>query len=492
MGNDVRFHLQAQKITMRTFRQKISLSTNSIERETNFKFMRFIFSILIIAVCGLSIFARTKTPDFAELEKVIEAELAATKTPGAAVAIVSGDRIIFAKGFGVTSAEDGRKVSADTLFRMGSTTKMFTAAALLTLAGQGRLRLDAPVGNYIKNLPPKIAALTAHQLLSQSSGLRDFAPLASGNDAAALGQNIRLWKDDVFFTDSDKIYSYSSANYWLAGFITEELYGKPYQDAMAELVFKPLGMTRSTIDPLVAMTYPLALGHSVSGEKAALVRPIDNNAAKYPGGSMFSSAEELARWSVAMLNGGRIDGKQSIPAAVVEKLHKPQFYLPGEEKAFYGYGLLGYEQQGVKTVSHGGASRGYGSFITFAPEQKIAVVVLANVSGQTLPKTQQKALEMLLPLKPAPPTAGEEVSAPTAGAAELQKFAGKYEHAPQTWEFFVRGGKLFVKEGGKEFELKQTGTNEFLYEQGGFLFVPDERGEIEHIFMGLYAARKIS
>src|SRR5687768_1827541 len=151
------------------------------------------FLVLLISMVS----AQNKPVDFAELEKVIEAELAATKTPGAAVAIISGDKIIFAKGFGTTSGEGGVPVTADTLFRMGSTTKMFTAAALLRLADAGKIKLDAPIGNYLKNLPPRIAALTAHQLLSQSSGLRDFAPLASGNDDAVLGQNIRLWKEDV-------------------------------------------------------------------------------------------------------------------------------------------------------------------------------------------------------------------------------------------------------------------------------------------------------
>ncbi|MFK5004650.1 serine hydrolase, partial [Klebsiella pneumoniae] len=79
-----------------------------------------------------------------------------------------------------------------------------------------------------------------------------------------------------------------------------------------------------------------------------------------------------------ILNNGKIDGKQIIAPSVVEKLTKPQFYLPGEETAFYGYGLLGFNERGVKTVSHGGASRGYGSTIFFAPEQKIAIIVLAN------------------------------------------------------------------------------------------------------------------
>jgi len=78
---------------------------------------------------------------------------------------------------------------------------MFTAAALVTLADAGKLKLDAPIGTYIKNLPPQLAALTAHQLLSQSAGLRDFAPSVMTNDDAGVGQNVRAWKDDVFFTE---------------------------------------------------------------------------------------------------------------------------------------------------------------------------------------------------------------------------------------------------------------------------------------------------
>jgi CubicO group peptidase (beta-lactamase class C family) len=161
---------------------------------------------------------QAKAFDFAEPDKAVEAELQAGHTPGAAVAVVSGDRVVYAKGFGVTSAEEGgTPVTPDTLFRMGSTTKMFTAAALVTLASEGKLRLDAPIGRYVKGLPPKVAALTAHQLLSQSSGLRDFAPTVTSDDDG-LGKNIRAWNDELFFTEPTKIYSYSSPNYWLAGF----------------------------------------------------------------------------------------------------------------------------------------------------------------------------------------------------------------------------------------------------------------------------------
>jgi CubicO group peptidase (beta-lactamase class C family) len=448
-------------------------------------------AVLLASLLGASsmISAQTKTIDFAGLEKTIEAELKESKTPGAAVVIVSGDKIVFVKGFGSTSAENGNPVTPDTLFRMGSTTKMFTAAALVALADAGKIKLDAPVGNYIKNLPPKISALTAHRLLSQSAGLRDFASPVKSDDDASLAQNIRSWNTDVFFTEPDKVYSYSSAGYWLAGFLTEELSGKLYADAMREIIFKPLGMTRSTLRPFEAMTYPLALGHQVTNGNATVVRPIFNNAAMYPGGSIYSNANELARFAIAMLDGGKIDGKQALSPFVVENLQKPQFYLPGEEKAFYGYGLLGYEQRGVKTVSHGGVSRGYGSMILFAPEQKFAVITLSNSNGQTLPKTRQKAMELFLPLKP---ETSEQPKTPAISADEMKRYVGKFAHAPQTWEVFTKDGKLYFRDEGKDFQLSKTGKDRFVFEQGELIFVPDAKGEIEHLFMGLYAARKIS
>ena len=75
---------------------------------------------------------------------------------------------------------------------------------------------------------------------------------------------------------------------------------------------------------------------------------------------------------------------------------------------------------------------------------------------------------------------------------DIKRFSGKFAHAPQTWEIFARDGTLFLKEGEKDFELTKTGEDRFSYEQGEILFVQNEAGEIEHIFMGLYAARKMS
>src|SRR5215510_5757270 len=290
---------------------------------------------LIIAISNSPALAQQKQIDFAELDKVALEELKQRNTPGAAVAVIKDGRVIYAKGYGVASIETGAPVTPDMLFRLGSTTKMLTAAALVTLAAAGKLKLDAPIGDYVKGLNPRLAQVTSHQLLSHSAGLRDFAATVTSNDDAALGSQARSWKEEVFFTDPGKIYSYSSPGYWLAGLVIEEVSGQPYADAMDELLFKPLKMRRSTLRPSVAMTYPLTAGHRSENQPAAtrqvgsqVIRPAFNNTAMWPGGSVYSNVGDLARFVIALLEGGRLDGEQALAPLVVANLPAPQVTLP--------------------------------------------------------------------------------------------------------------------------------------------------------------------
>ncbi|HEX7294486.1 MAG TPA: serine hydrolase domain-containing protein, partial [Pyrinomonadaceae bacterium] len=192
--------------------------------------------------------------DFSELDRLVPEELREKNTPGAVITVISGDQIIYQKAFGVANVETGAPMDTQMLFRLGSTTKMFTAAALVSLAEQNKINLNEPIGNRVKGLNAGIGRVTAHHLLSNSAGFRDFAATVTSNDDPALGNMVRSWKDDVFFADQGEIYSYSSAGFWLSGFVIEELNGKPYADAMTDLLFKPLGMERTTLRPLQAIT----------------------------------------------------------------------------------------------------------------------------------------------------------------------------------------------------------------------------------------------
>src|SRR5215468_3908962 len=276
-------------------------------------------------------------PDFGELEKVALAELAETNTPGAVVGVVSGDRLIFAKGFGVSNVETGAPVTPDMLFRLGSTTKMFTAAALVMSAEEGKLRLDEPIGKYAKGLSPKIAGLTANQLLSHTAGLKDDAQMFGRHDDEALAETVRALKDDFLFAAPGRIYSYSNPGYWLSGYLIEAVSGKPYADALDERIFKPIAMKSTTLRPTMAMTWPLAQGHDVSGrDKPRVVRPFADNAGNWPAGSIFSSVNDLSRFVIAFMNGGQIEGKQVLSPSLIKQLSSPHADVPGSEGK-YGY-----------------------------------------------------------------------------------------------------------------------------------------------------------
>ncbi len=448
-----------------------------------------ILLLILLLLPGLA--AAQPAADFSELENVVLAELKQTNTPGAAVAVINGGRVVFAKGFGVSSVETGAPVATDMLFRLGSTTKMFTGAALATMAEQGRLKLNAPIGDVAKGLSPKLSRLTAHQLISNSAGMADLnAPFISHDDFA-LATMVRGWKDEVLFADAGKIYSYASSGFWLAGYVLEEISGKPYAAAMEEVIFKPLGMNRTTLRPHTAMTYPLAVGHALQAGKPEVIRPAFNNVAMWPAGSIFSSVNDLSRFVTAFLANGKLDGKTALPPAVFAALPGKHIAMPGDPASFYGYGLLNFEQRGIRLWMHGGFSRGYGSMIQMAPEHGFAVIVLTNKSGETLNRTTAKAKELFLPLKPA--VAEPTKKALPLAAADFTVFGGKYVNGPQTWEILAKDGRLFLKEQGQEFALSKTGDWQLSFGdalENDLVFIRGADGNAEYIFNGLYSARK--
>lgn len=424
-------------------------------------------------------------PDFSALDKTATAEMKSANVPGAAIAIVQGGKVIYERGYGVASVETGAPITPDMLFRLGSTTKMFTAAALVGLAVEGKLTLDHPVGKYIAGLPPKLAAITASQLLSHTAGVRDEAPMNGLHDEDALGKRIRSMNEDWLFTAPGRVFSYSNPGYWFAGYLAEVIGGKHYADVLDQRLFQPLGMQRTTLRPLVAMTYPLAQGHDFMLGKTSVIRPAADNAESWPAGSIFSSVEDLSRFVIAFLNDGRIDGKQALDPRIIKELstEHAQFY---DSPGGYGYGLMLENRRGVPTLRHGGSRSGYGSGIVMAPQQRAAVIVVANRSGASLPKTTEQALESLLPLKPREPE--EPKTALPLDPADFAKYTGIYRNGNQNTEITVKNGKLTLEDGGRSLAIERIGEHRFRAAGGPeFVLVPGNDGKAAYLTVSLRA-----
>jgi CubicO group peptidase (beta-lactamase class C family) len=432
--------------------------------------------------------AAETTPDWSELEKTVREEMAATGTPGAAMAVIRDGRVVFSRGFGVANVETGEPVRPETLFRLASVTKMFTAATALTLVDQGKLKLDAPVSEKVPGLAKQVGKPTLHQLLSHTAGFFDGGEMDGPHDDAALAAAARSWKDDLAFIPPGRVFSYSNFGYVLAGVAAEEAAGKPFADAVKSLVLKPLGMERSTFRPTETVTYPFAQGHHPNQEqKPELVRPYLDHSGTWPAGCLNSSVVELSRFATAFLDGGKLDGQQVLSPTVIRQMSTPYAAIPsGESGDRYCYGLVVSRFQGTSMLVHGGARVGFGSDLRLFPQQRAAVIVLNNRSGFTLHRSANRACE-LLGLGGGEAAAPAPASAPQRTEAQLSAYTGTFVHEPMTSEIAVKDGKLWLREDGEELELKPSGPHRFKARDHGMYwltFVMGADGKAEFIHRG--------
>jgi len=397
-----------------------------------------------------TVLAAAQDPDFDK------ARIAAG-APGAAMAILR-DGKIETRVSGVASVETNAPVTAASLFRIGSTAKMFTAAAIAILAEQGKLQLDAPISKYASGLAPELRAITLHQLLTHTSGLADDAPMDGPHDDSALAERVRGWGRDALFTEPGRIFSYANTGYALAAYVLEQVYGKPFADAVRELVLEPCGMKSSTYRPLVAMTFPLALGHHPGPNGPDVVRPFADHAGTWAAGSLFTSAADYARFAQALLDGGRIDGKQSLPAAAVARIQTAHVDIPALNRR-YGYGLQVYDEDGARVVRHTGGRMGYDSVMHLIPSKKVGVLVLGNRTGASFYSYARRVAQDAAGIRGTPGERPPETS--TVDAAESARLAGKYVNGRISMELAVRDGALQAQLGGRWFAVRKSGPGRF-------------------------------
>jgi CubicO group peptidase (beta-lactamase class C family) len=356
---------------------------------------------IALALVALFVPAFSAQDRFADLERITTAELAETQTPGAIVAVVQDDKVVYAKGIGIASVETGQPMTADMVFPIASMTKMYTATTLVSLAEEGKIDLAAPISRYIDRLPPRLGAVTAHQLLSHTAGFLDNAGISNrAYDDSTIDEQVRTYTDGIFFTDPGAVFSYANQGFNIAGLLVQQVSGMRYSQAVQARVFQPLGMSHSTFSLAMAATWALSQTHvGPNGKPATVLRPMGVQA-PWPVGGMFSTATDLARFAVMFMNGGRIGGSQVIPAAVVTRMSTPNVAVHSQvEGGQYGYGLIMFADRGVRLIEHGGTLAGSATDFVMAPDRHVAVIVFANRTSH-LTRTVDKALEIALSLPP--------------------------------------------------------------------------------------------
>jgi CubicO group peptidase (beta-lactamase class C family) len=319
------------------------------------------------------------------LERSITRHMDTAQVPGLALAIVREQEVLYARGFGMTSVEDGGiPVTPQTLFRIGSTTKSLTGTALLRLVEAGMLELDRPLKEYIDwltfNEPTVAEKITLRMLLSHRAGLSTDMPLQDRRSPEGLETFIREQLPQYpLVAEPGKLFAYSNLGLVVAGFLAQHVCGQPFTQVMQELVFDPLDMQRTTFDPTVAMTYPLALAHVVHNKgKLAVEHRFLEDTASYPASFAMSTVLDLANFALIHLNNGVFRDQPFLAPETVATMHRAHSHLFTRKELSYGltFSLDVYYKQ--RLVGHDGAISSFGSQLTLLPDAQIGVILLYN------------------------------------------------------------------------------------------------------------------
>ena len=383
--------------------------------------------------------------DLAAIEQTLRDDFAASGAPGAAVAIARDGEVVLELGLGVANVETGAPVEADMLFRIGSTTKIFTAAVVLGLVEDGELALDAPVGDAVEGLEASVARLTLDQLLSHTAGLVDRAPSYGPHDEDAMARVLRELGPDDSFVAPGRVFSYANPGFALAALAAREAGGRSFEEQVRRLA-RRVG-ARVTFEPARAMTWPFAHGHDDRVGDLRVVRPFADNAVYRGAGFLFASAPGLARLAIALMDDGRIDGRQALPEAVVRAMVTPRAEVASfEGGARYGYGMFVRRERGVEVWEHPGGTLGFTSTMILVPEHRVAVVALVNQSGGGLGEGVANVFEALVPLEPR--ADAPEPEACRLAPEELALLTGTYRQGHQRIELELdNAGELVVRRG---------------------------------------------
>lgn len=363
------------------------------------------------------------------LDAFFEPRMEALHIPGAAFAFVQADTVLL-RGYGYADLATRRPVDpATTLFQAASVSKLFTATAVMLLAEEGRVRLDADVNRYLTSLQVEEAfgaPVTLANLLTHTSGIEDRNIGYMARDAASA-QPLRAYLAERMparVHPPGSLISYSNHGYGLAGLVVEEVTETSFVEVIAQRILRPLGMRTSTFAlPLPDSLAPhLAVGYRWTGEGHTPVPLLYRNVP--PAGALSTTASDAARFMQVHLHGGRYRGRHLLAPETVRAMHRQQFThherLPG-----MAYGFIEQYVNGHRGLQHGGDAAGYRSLLFLLPEQRVGFFVVYNASSSALrEELVARFMDRFFPDPAPPPIApdGAPGAAPFAGAYLLQRY----------------------------------------------------------------------
>jgi CubicO group peptidase (beta-lactamase class C family) len=314
--------------------------------------------------------------------------------PGLAVGVVHDGSLVYGKGFGLADVRAQRPATTDTVFRIASITKTFTAIGLMQLWEQSKFQLDDPVNDYlitykVQHRDPQAPRVTFRHLLTHTSGIGEFRTMADLLHAlreATLGaqeaEQVRTLREYYSGRLTPELYpgekwAYANHGFYTVGQLIEDISGQPFVPYMREHVFAPLGMDRTDFSRSDRVRDELAVGYLL---KKGMLEPVDYvEMAIKPGGAVLSSVNEMAKYVAALMNGGRNEHGSILQPETLRMMMEPH-YQQDERLPAMGLGFFLDTFNGHWSASHGGGWTGFTSAMHVAPDDRLAVLVFSNSS----------------------------------------------------------------------------------------------------------------
>ena len=339
--------------------------------------LRLLPALCLVAAGG---FAELAPEKISRIERAISSEMSSQSIPALSVALATGNELQWSAGYGMSDLENFVPAKASTVYRLASISKSITATALLQLAERGKVDLDAPVQQYLPSFPLKEWPVTPRLLLSHLGGIRHYKgaeDFGSTRHYASVTEALRAFQDDELLHEPGTKYLYTTYGYSVLGAIVEAVSGMPFADYLHEHIFEPAGMRLIRDDDSTAIIPNRARGYAKDSQDRLRNCALADTSNKVPGGGLAGTAEDLARFAIA-LNRGKLLRKDT-----VERMFTRSATRDGKPLS-YGQGVFISEWQGKRRVSHGGGQQGTSTLLQLFPDSGAALAIMCNLEGAKL------------------------------------------------------------------------------------------------------------
>jgi CubicO group peptidase (beta-lactamase class C family)/D-alanyl-D-alanine dipeptidase len=393
-----------------------------------------------------------------ELEKFIRHEVEAKGLPALSVALVDDQRIVWARGFGFADPQTKKPATADTVYRVGSVSKLFTDLAIMQLVERGTLDLDAPIRRVLPDFKPANPFgkdITLRQMMAHRSGLVREPPVGNYFDDSlpSLAKMVQsLNQTELVYAPETKT-KYSNAAIATVGFVLEQIQKQPFPRYLQRTLLAPLEMTHSSFEPDPAITRDLAKAIMWTYHGREFPAPTFE-LGMAPAGSMYSTVGDLGRFLSVLFAKGKGPHGVVVQPETLERMWTPQFARPDEKKGF-GIGFTIDELDGKRRIGHGGAIYGFATELAALPEEKLGAAVIAARDGANAVTTHiaDVALRQMLAARAGKPLPAVEETTPL-DPGKARKLAGRWKAGDKTLDLYERGGRLFALPGRGGFRVE--------------------------------------